>query len=246
MLGPVLGGYVGRSGLGRPFLLSAGASGLAIGAVLLLRGEAGKAESQAAEAEERIGFLAALRTVFARRGFLLLGLGVFLAEMGYVARGMAVPLAGGAAGLTTEQIGLVMSADSLVFILSQVPISALAERWQHKPLLVSCAVVGALAFGGLYLAVTAWQMALAMGVLGLTLGTVFVQGTAWAAGLAPTARRSLYLASFDAMIDLSFALTPLLVGPLAGLGVRLPFLLCALLLLASAGTLWRVPEASET
>ena len=105
VVGPVVGGVVGRSGLGRPFLLSAGASGSAVAAMFLLREEAAGGET-----EERIGFLAAVRTILSRRGFLLLCLGAFLAEMGYVAQKIAVPLAGEAAGLTTEQIGLVMSA----------------------------------------------------------------------------------------------------------------------------------------
>lgn len=238
MLGPVIGGAVGRFALGRPFLLSAGASGLAIVAAFLLREETAKGE-----AEEKLGFLAAAKTILSRRDFLFLCLGTFLAEMGYVTRGIAMPLAGEAAGLTTAQIGLVMSTYSLVFVLSQVPIGALAEQMRHKPLLVGCAFAGALGFGGLFVSTTAWQMGLAMGVLGLTLGTIFVQGTAWAAELAPTGRRSLYLASFDALIDLSFPITPALVGIVAGLGVQLPFLFCVPLLLASAWALSRVPES---
>lgn len=237
VVGPVVGGYVGGSGLGRPFLLSSGLSGLAVAATFLLRGKRGPGK-----VEERIGFVAAVKAVVTRKGFLLLCLGAFLAEMGYVTRGIAVPLLGSAAGLTTEQIGLVMSAYSAVFILSQVPIGLLAERMRRRLLLVGCAILAAAAFGGLYLAATAWQMGVAMGTLGLTLGTIFVQSTAWAARLSPVEQRSLCLASFDALIDLSFVFTPLLVGPLIGLGTRLPFLLCAFLLLASAWTLSRTPE----
>ena len=237
VLGPVVGGVVGQYGLGKPFLLSAGASGLAIAATSLLR-----EETAGSEAEEKIGFLAAVRTVLARRDFLLLCLGAFLAEAGFVARGIAVPLAGEAMGLTTEQIGLVMGAYSLVFVLSQVPIGALAERIRHKPLLIGCGLTAALAFAGLFLTTTGWGVGLAMGTLGLTLGTIFVQSTGWAAELAPAERRSLYLASFDALIDLSFAFTPALVGVVAGLGVRLPFLFCVPLLLLSAWVLSRVPD----
>jgi len=237
VVGPVVGGIVGRSGLGRPFLLSAGASGLAVVATLLLR-----EETAGGEAEEKVGFLTAVRMILSRRGFLFLCLGVFLAEMGYVARGMAVPLAGETMGLTTEQIGLVMSTYSLVFVLSQVPIGALVERTRHRPLLVGCGLVGALGFAGLFLSTTVWEMGLAMAVLGIALGTIFVQGTAWAAALAPVGRRSLYLASFDGLIDLSFPITPALVGVAAGRGVRVPFLFCVPLLLVSAWALSRVPE----
>lgn len=237
VIGPTVGGYVGQFGLGKPFLLSAGASGLAVIAASLL----GEGTIQG-KSEDKIGFWTAARTLFTRRGFLLLCLGTFLAEMGYVTRGMAVPLAGEAVGLTTERIGLVMSAYSLVFVTSQVPIGVLAERMRLRPLLAGCAIGGALGFGGLFLSTTAWQMGAAMAVLGLTLGTIFVQSAAWAAELAPVGRKSLYLASFDAVIDLSFPLTPLLVGPLIRFGVRLPFLLCVALLLASSWVLARVPD----
>lgn len=240
VVGPVIGGIVGRSGLGRPFLLSAGAGGLAIVTTFLLRGGA-----TVGQAEEQVGFLAAVRTVLSQPGFLLLCLGTFLVEVGYVARTITVPLAGEAAGLATDQVGLVMSAYSLAFVLSQVPIGALVQRVGHRPLLVACALVGALGFGGLFISTAAWQMALAMAALGVTLGAIFVQSAAWAAELAPVGRRSLYLASFDALIDLSFAITPALVGAIAGLGVRLPFLFCTLLLFLSAWILSRVPVARE-
>ena len=71
VVGPVVGGVVSRSGLGKPFLLSAGASGLAVVAAFLLREEAAEGKG-----EERIGFLTAARTIimetyprFLRQGF---------------------------------------------------------------------------------------------------------------------------------------------------------------------------------
>jgi DHA1 family multidrug resistance protein-like MFS transporter len=237
VIGPVVGGYLGHIGLSVPFLLSAVAGGLAIAATCLIR-----EETSGREPKEHTGFLTALRTALSRPGFLFLCGGAFLAEMGYVARGIVVPLAGQKAGLTTEQIGLAMSAYPLAFVLSQVPIGVLIERKRRKRVLAGCALAAALGFLSLFVATSAWGMALAMGVLGLTLGTIFVQSAAWIAKLAPPERKSLYLASFDALIDLSFPATPVLVGLLAGLGVHVPFLFCALLLLTSACVLSRVPE----
>ena len=81
-------------------------------------------------------------------------------------------------------------------------------------------------------------MVLLMAFLGITLGAIFVQATALAAEVVAEEARAMYLGFFDAMIDLSFILMPLIVGFVAGFGESLPFLVCALFL-AGAGMLFR-------
>jgi hypothetical protein len=73
-------------------------------------------------------------------------------------------------------------------------------------------------------------------------GTIFVQATAWAAEMAPVEAKSLYMATFDGIIDLSFVIMPLIVGAVALRGVQLPFLLCGLLLLASAAVFVQITD----
>jgi len=82
-------------------------------------------------------------------------------------------------------------------------------------------------------------MVLLMALLGITLGAIFIQATALAAEVVAEETRAMYLAFFDAMIDLSFIVMPLIVGLVAGFGESLPFLVCAVFL-AGAGMLFRL------
>jgi len=234
---PLVGGTIGRIGLGYPFLISGAVSVLAMGAVLPLQMEQPRGERGAR-------FWPSMQALFSRRDFLLLCLGTFLAELGYVALNVALPLAGGERGLSTEAIGLVMAGYSVAFVLSQVPLGLLAERWDRRSLLVLCGGLAALAFAGLFVARQAWQMGVSTILLGTTLGTIFVQSGAWAAELAPSAQKSFYMAAFDSVIDLSFVIMPILVGVIAGWDVGGPFLACSLLLVASAAILAITPRCS--
>ncbi|KPJ48204.1 hypothetical protein AMJ40_07930, partial [candidate division TA06 bacterium DG_26] len=66
------------------------------------------------------------------------------------------------------------------------------------------------------------------------LGAVFVQSTAVVAELSPVGKKSLYLAFFDSIIDVSFVVMPPVVGWLLVFGEKIPFVLCVLLMVASA------------
>lgn len=235
VLAPIIGGYLGRISLGLPFLASAAAMGLALGIAYPLH-EEGRTEGEA------VGFLASARAALSRRDFLLLCLAAFLAELGYVALGIIVPLTGERLGMGTEAIGWIIAAYYVVFTLTQVPIGILSERLARRGILIVCGLMAAMAFAGLFVASSAWQMGLGMGILGATLGAIFVQTGAWVAELAPVDQKSLYMASFDSIIDLSFMIMPALVGPMAGFEVRSPFLFCALLLIGSAVVLAFVPQ----
>jgi MFS family permease len=222
-----VGGYVGRADLAYPFFVSAAAVTLALAAIPFLQeGPQGK--------ETGAGFPATLRVTLSRRDFVLLCLATFLAELGYVALGIAVPLVGGEFGFTTDTIGWILAAYYVAFTLTQVPIGFLSERVDRRGVIITCALLASLAYLWLFAASAPWAMALGLGLLGVGLGAVFVQATAWAADMAPLESRSLYMATFDAVIDFSFVVMPLIVGAVALWRVQLPFLLCALLLLASA------------
>lgn len=235
IVAPLAGGYVGRLSLGYPFLASSAASALAMGAALPL-------QMKQPKRERRASFRSSMRALFSRRDFLALCLGSFLAELGYVALNVTLPLAGAERGLSTDAIGIVMAGYSLAFVLSQVPMGVLADRWQRRSLLVVCGGLAALAFGGLFLARQPWQMGTGTALLGTTLGTIFVQSGAWAAELAPSTQRSFYMAAFDSVIDLSFVVMPTLVGIMAEWQVQGPFLVCSLLLVASAAILAATPH----
>jgi len=230
VLGPIIGGFMGNYSLRQPFLLSALAALLAGGAML------GMKETESAEPEVR--FLTAASGLLRNRAFLLLCVAGFLAEMGYASFGIAIPLAGKGLGLSPSQIGTVLSSYSLSFTLLQVPVGVYAERAGKRRVVAIASFLSAFLFLGLYLAGGFLPMALLMALLGITLGAVFIQSTALAAEVVAEEARAMYLAFFDAVIDLSFIVMPLIVGFVADFGESLPFLVCALFL-AGAGVLFQ-------
>jgi MFS family permease len=233
VLGPIIGGLVGNYNLRQPFLLSALAAFLTGGAVL------GMKEAKTAKSEVR--FFRAASRLLRNRAFLLLCMAGFLAESGYASFGIAVPLAGKSFGLSPSQIGTVLSSYSLSFALLQVPVGVYAERAGKRRLVVSASFLSAPLFLGLYVARGFLPMVLLMALLGITLGAIFIQATALAAEVVAEEARAMYLGFFDAMIDLSFIVMPLIVGIVAGFGESLPFLVCALFL-AGAGVLFQLKQ----
>jgi DHA1 family multidrug resistance protein-like MFS transporter len=230
ILGPLAGGLLGGYSLRHPFLLSALAAMLACGAVLAMR------EVSAARSEDR--FLRVVSGLLSNRAFLLVCAAGFLAELGYASFNIVIPLVGEGCGLSPSEIGVVLSSYSVSFTLCQLPIAVYADRVGRRKLLVAASFLSGLLFLGLYAAGGFLPMVVVMALLGSTLGAVFVQSTALAAEVVPEGTRATHLAFFDAMIDLSFIVMPLIVGFVAGSGESLPFLLCALFLAAS-GTLFQ-------
>ncbi len=226
VLGPMIGGFMGNYSLKQPFLLSAFATFLAGVTVL------GMKEAKAAESEVR--FFRAVSGLLRNRTFLLLCIAGFLAELGYASFDIAVPLAGKSFGFSPSQIGTVLSSYSLSFALLQVPVGVYAERTGKRRLVVGASFLSALLFLGLYVARGFLPMVLLMALLGITLGAIFIQSTALAAEVVAEEARAMYLGFFDAVIDLSFIVMPLIVGFVAGFGESLPFLVCALFLAGAA------------
>lgn len=231
ILGPITGGLVGGYSLRHPFLLSALAASLAGGAVLAMQ-ETGTTRPE-------VPFFRAVSRFLRKRAFLLICVAGFLAELGYASFNIAIPLAGERFGLSPSQIGIVLSAYSVSFTLLQVPVALYAERVGKRKLLVGASFLSALFFLGLYATKAFLPMAALMALLGITLGAVFVQSTALAAEVVAEETRAMYLAFFDAMIDLSFIVMPLVVGFVSGFGESLAFLICTPFL-AGAGVLFQL------
>lgn len=230
VLRPMVGGFIGNYSLSHPLLLSALAALLAGGVVLRMK----EAETAASE----VRFFRAVLGLLRNRAFLLLCMAGFLAELGYASFSIAIPLAGKKLGLSPSQIGTVLSSYSLSFALFQVPAGVCAERAGKLKLVANASFLSAFLFLGLYMTKDFLPMVLLMALLGITLGAVFIQSTALAAEVVAEEARAMYLAFFDAVIDLSFIVMRLIVGFAAGFGESLPFLVCALFL-AGAGMLFQ-------
>jgi MFS family permease len=234
ILGPIAGGVFGDYSLRHPFLLSALAASLAGGAVLAMQ--------EVRTARSEVHFFSAVSGLLRSKTFLLICMAGFLAELGFAAFDIAIPLAGEELGLSPSQIGIVLSSYFWSFTLLQVPVAVYAERTGKRRLLVGVSFLSALLFLGLYAAKSFLPMVFLMALLGVTLGAVFIQSTALAAEVAAEETRAMCLAFFDSMIDLSFIAMPLIVGSAARFGESLPFLVCALFL-ACAGVLFQLQGA---
>lgn len=67
--------------------------------------------------------------------------------------------------------------------------------------------------------------------MGITLGTVYVQASALIAEVAPEDKKSLYMAFFDSVIDLSFIIMPPIAAYAFTYRPTAPFILCASLMI---------------
>ncbi len=229
ILGPIAGGALGEYSLRVPFLLNGLFALLAAATVL------GLEEGKVTRAEGR--FFGSIAGLLRNRAFFLICAAAFLAELGYAAFDIAIPLTGRALNLSPTQIGVVLSAYQVSFALLQVPIGMYADKVGRKRLLIIAAFLSALFFVGLFAAPGFWLLTLLMTLLGITLGAVFVQATAMAAEVVAAETQAMSLAFFDALIDLSFTVMPLVVGFVAVYGASAPFLVCALFL-TGAGILF--------
>jgi DHA1 family multidrug resistance protein-like MFS transporter len=214
--GPLLGGFVATFNLSYPFFLCGIFSFAAMGSLRYLREE---------KISERAGFLKSLKGMVFKRNILLVCLAAFLIELCFASLEIIIPIVGSSLGFSSFVIGVVLSSYFLTFTLSQVPIGWLSERVEKRKLLIAASFGGLFPFLILYLSTTVSEMLLAMGLLGVALGAVFVQASALVAEISPKGREGMYMAFFDAIIDFTFPVTPLIVTYLATIELKLPFLL---------------------
>ena len=226
IFGPILGGLIGEIGLSYPFLISMCAAFTAIACLPLLKEMEPSAQVP--------GFFGSLRSMLKVRSLLYICAAAFVAELCFASFDVAIPIVGEALGFSTKKIGFVIASYFIAFSLFQIPIGIISERLNKKMLLSLNALIAAIGFVILVLAGSFWSMVLAMVLLGITLGAVFVQSTAVVAELSPVGKKSLYLAFFDSIIDVSFVVMPPVVGWLLVFGEKIPFVLCVLLMVASA------------
>jgi len=221
MIAPILGGILGSLNLSYPFFLSALVSAAGIPTMILI------SEKKTVAARET--FRHSIRNLLSRYSVVMVCLAVFLVEIGFAGFELVIPLIGSSEGFSNVTIGLILSSYFVTFLLFQIPLGVVFEKWRGRFLAAFFALSCVPPFFLLYISKNPVLMAVWMGWLGVTLGAVFVQSGAMIAKSAPSGMESLYMAFFDGVIDLSFPAMPILVTPLLGVDLRSPFLLFALL-----------------
>jgi DHA1 family multidrug resistance protein-like MFS transporter len=225
IIGPLLGGAVAGFNISYPFFISGLASLVAIASLSYLTEEKVHVEST--------NFIQSLRSMLSHRSVLWICVAAFLVELCFAALDIVIPLVGSSFGFSSLLIGVVLSSYFLAFTVTQIPIGFFSEKVGKRKLVASAAFAGSIPFVVLYFSRNPIQMSLSMGVLGVMLGVVFVQSGAIIAQLSPPGKESLYMAFFDAVIDFSFPVIPVIITYLVTMGIKTPFLLLINLMILS-------------
>jgi len=225
IIGPVLGGAVAALDISYPFFVSGLASLIAIVSVQYLKEE--KVEAQG------VKFFRSLRNMLSTKGIASICVAAFVAELCFAALDIMIPLVGSFLRFSTLWIGVILTSYFLTFTVLQIPIGLLSDKVGRRRLVTSAAFAGAVPFVILYFSSNPIEMSLALGLLGVALGAVFVQSSAIVAELAPKGKESFYMAFFDAVIDFSFPVMPIILTYFLAFGIRAPFLLLMNLMILS-------------
>ena len=225
IIGPVLGGVFADFDISYPFFISGLVSLVAIASLSYLREERANVQS--------MNFIQSLMGMLSKRSIVLICLAAFLAELCLAALEILIPLVGSSFGFSSLLIGVILASYFLAFTVLQVPIGFFSEKVGKRKLVASAAFAGTIPFTILYFSSNPMEMSFSMGLLGVMLGAVFVQSSAIVAELSPRGKESLYMAFFDAVIDFSFPVIPMIVTYLVTFGIKAPFLLLMNLMILS-------------
>lgn len=173
-----------------------------------------------------------------------------VASLVYAQQTGVLALAVREAGYTTDVYGWLLTLNAVVVILVEVPLSRYTARWQRRtPLILGtvCVCAGyAVNLAGISLPV------LVVGVLSWTLGEVLMTpvAAAFATEAAPPSREPVYLSFLSMCQTVGYAVGPAAGVYLYGQHQTLPWLLCAVLMVASAPALYyllpRAQRAGQT
>lgn len=228
MVGPIIGGMVGSVSLTYPFFIGGFLVLSAIPSVYLMH------EKESFNYGERFGFLSSLKDMISMRKIFLACLAIFLVEFTFASLDLIIPLYGSLVGFSPASIGIILSSYFIAFTLFQIPIGVISEKIDRKALITFCILTGALPFLVIPFLNNVVIWCLATGAMGVTIGTVFVQSSAYLAGLAPEDKKGLYMAFLDSIIDYSFIIAPPILTYAYTYISTSPFVVCAFCLIIAA------------
>jgi len=181
------------------------------------------------QTEEGISLRKTLKILSKHRSLHLLIVAVFLSEITYAGLDVLFPLTGEELGLSLTEIGLLFTSYMISFSLTQTPLGILSEKIGNHRIFLSLMAGGTAMLFILAIDVNSFNgMLLVSGGLGIVLGGIFTQSTALASDLVPSERKGIALALFDAFIDSTFVIAPVLISILIEYqGLDVAFLVCA-------------------
>jgi len=146
-----------------------------------------------------------------------------------------LPIYAAEKGAEEFEIGLLFTAYMLVFIISQSFIGSLSDRIGRKPIILLGCIGSALNFYIIASAKVFIQILIAMALLGLTLGAIYVISTVMIADIAPATKIGSLIGLYDSIIDLGFILGPIIFGVLSDkFGMEFSYIFFTILLTFAA------------
>lgn len=159
-----------------------------------------------------------------------------------------IPIYASQLGATEAEIGFLLPMYFVVYTLMQTPVGEFSDRYGRRPFIFLSLLGSSLSFLVAGLATNVYQLIVLMGVLGLTLGSVYLISTIIVADLIPKSERAALFGLFDSIVDVGFIIGPIALGLAADiLGFRGGFFIGFILLIVTLGiaTAFRIPETKS-
>ena len=135
--------------------------------------------------------------------------------------------------------GLISGVSAATSAVSAVILGRLSDRSGYRPVLLACAVGGAVLYAPQAFVTGPWQLLMLQGATGLVIGGVLAAVSTSLANLAPAGCQGAVYGVDASATSAASALAPMIgAGVAAGRGLRMPFLLAAGAFGLAAGLTW--------
>lgn len=183
------------------------------------------------QSKENDKFVIALKHVILNKSFLFTCILFFLLELAFDCISLNTPMIGEHLKTDATLLGIASSAYFITFTLLQVPINNFLNKLKVKTAFILMGVLSILT-SMLFLIDSSFVLIIAaMGLSGMTIGSLFTYCTVVASKQAPDNEKGLYLGVFNTIMPLTDTISPIMVAFLFGFEIRLPFVLTVCLLL---------------
>jgi MFS transporter, DHA1 family, multidrug resistance protein len=245
-LGPVIGGAVaGAVGLRTTFLVTASFYLVALILLLVVYVEPISARAATAttdSATERVTFA----NVFAFENFVLLMALIFGFQFVDRSLGPVLPLHLSAIGVSDARLALVSGAAFTVLAcaaaLGHHWCARLLSRWGARRTLSRASLLAAIGAVSMAVAGTPVVLSIAVGVFGIGVGVAMTAAYTTAGGALPDPARATGFGFLTSASLIGMAVSPMVAGLIAHAGIRLVFLVNAVMLLVFGAAVHRVME----
>ena len=248
-LGPVIGGLVaGVVGLRATFFVAAAFYGIAFVLVLTMYTEPASPPRTAASADS--GGQVTFRSVMAFENFLLLMAVIFGLQFVDRSFGPVLPLMIAETGMGARDAalssGIIFSVIACSAALGHHYCARLLKRWSSRLVISRAAVVAAAATVGMAVSSGTWWLGLSAFVFGVSIGAAMTAAYTAAANNFPDNLRATGFGFLTSASLVGLAVSPMVAGALAGVGIRTIFVVNVVILVVLGAVVRRTMEEAAT